>query len=52
MAQIDEKSRRNSNGFKVNLNFNPWDCDCYLKPFVEWVKNTKTKIYREVIITA
>ena len=34
---------------KLNLNWNPWECDCYLRPFVKWVKNTRTRLYDEVI---
>ena len=36
---------------KLNLNWNPWECDCYLRPFVKWVKNTRSRLYEEVIHT-
>jgi len=32
---------------KLNLNWNPWECDCYLRPFVKWVKNTRARLYEE-----
>jgi len=46
MKRID-KVFSGQNSKKVNLNYNPWECDCYLVPFVQWVKNTKTKFYRK-----
>jgi len=32
---------------KINLNYNPWVCDCNLVNFVDWIKTTSTRLYRE-----
>ena len=50
MKQLDTQTNNigQSHPFKVNLNYNPWTCDCYLRPFVDWVKNTRTKLHQEV----
>lgn len=36
---------------RINLNQNPWVCDCYLKPFIEWTNSTKTSLFRQQVKT-
>ena len=36
---------------KINLIQNPWVCDCYLKPFIDWVLSTNSSLqHKEVHI--
>lgn len=40
----------NQKGRKINLNQNPWVCDCYLKPFIGWVRTTNTSLHQKQVI--
>ena len=34
---------------KINLIQNPWVCDCYLEPFINWVRATNTSLYQKQV---
>ena len=34
---------------KINLIQNPWVCDCYLEPFINWVLTTNTSLHRKQV---
>jgi Leucine-rich repeat (LRR) protein len=46
MKQIDN-AFANQKGRKINLIQNPWVCDCYLKPFIEWVLTTNSSLHQK-----
>ena len=49
MKQIDN-AFANQKGRKINLIQNPWVCDCYLKPFIEWVLTTNSSLHQKQVI--
>ena len=34
---------------KINLIQNPWVCDCYLKPFIDWVLSTNSTLQHKEV---
>ena len=48
MKQIDN-AFANQKGRKINLIQNPWVCDCYLKPFIEWVLTTNSSLHQKQV---
>jgi len=49
MKQIDN-AFANQRERKINLIQNPWVCDCYLKPFIEWVLTTNSSLHQKQVI--
>jgi Leucine-rich repeat (LRR) protein len=48
MKRID-KAFGGRTGRKINLIQNPWVCDCYLKPFIDWVISTNSSLQRKEV---
>lgn len=48
LKRID-KTFGGETGRRINLIQNPWVCDCYLKPFINWVLTTNASLYRKQV---
>ena len=49
MNRIDQKFGGNKR-MQINLIQNPWVCDCYLKPFIDWVLKTNSTLHQKQVI--
>ena len=48
MKRIDRKFGGNK-GMQINLIQNPWVCDCYLEPFINWVLTTNSTLHQKQV---
>ena len=48
MKRIDHKFGGNK-GMQINLIQNPWVCDCYLEPFINWVLTTNSTLHQKQV---
>ena len=48
LNRIDQVFAGHPTTRKINLNLNPWVCDCNLRKFNNWVRTTKTSFYQPV----
>ena len=48
MQQIDNKFGGQKR-MQINLIQNPWVCDCYLKPFIDWVLTTNSTLHQKQV---